>query len=137
MSESNTALPIVRRLFEALRDHDLDTARGLLAPDVAYHLLNLVPSHQRTWHGIEDFLSLETSIDAATDHSYQSTIEALYPAGDELVIVHGSTAASIAGRSCSGLNWVMVARVVDGIVVQMVDTAETALDEFWRPRKTH
>lgn len=133
---AGSAMDVVGRLFAALSSHDLDTARQLVAPDVAYHLLNFVPSHQRTWHGVDDFIGLETSIDAATNNTYTSTVVAQYPAGTELVIVHGATGATFAGRTCEDMNWVIVARVIDGVVVQMVDTAETALDEFWRPVRT-
>jgi ketosteroid isomerase-like protein len=130
-----SAFDIVNRAFAAMSANDLDTLRPLMSPDVAYHLVNMIPSHQRMWNGFEEFEGLERGIQASTKNTYQSKVVALHAAGPELVIVHGQTSATFDGRSCHEMNWVIVARVLDNVIVQMVDTPETALDEFWRPRK--
>jgi ketosteroid isomerase-like protein len=130
------AFDIVNRAFAAMSANDLDTVRELMSPDVAYHLVNKIPSHQRMWNGFDEFEALEHGIQASTKNTYQSAVVALHAAGPELVIVHGQTSATFDGRSCHEMNWVIVARVVDGKIVQMVDTPETALDNFWRPPKS-
>jgi hypothetical protein len=48
------------------------------------------------------------------------------------VIVHAETRVTFDGRTGGG-HWVIVARVLDGLIVQATDTPETALDHFWRP----
>ncbi len=122
----------ISEAFRALAAADFDTARASFAEGLTYHLLNLEPRHQRTFAGRDAFLGLNTSIGETTGGTYHFEVVALHEAGPELVIVHGATSASFQGRSCERLNWVIVARVIDGLIVQMTDTPETALDTFWR-----
>ena len=131
----STAVDVVRRAFSAVDTGDLATTRELYATDVAYHLMNLKPTHCRTVNGLDNYLQMVGSTDTPTDGTFRYEILDLWPAGDELVVVHGASYASREGRRASGLHWALVARVVDGVVTQMVDVAETKLDEFWRPSR--
>ena len=95
-------------------------------------LIYLAPRHRREYHGREPFLGVRQQVDGASDGTYTFTIHDIRPAGGELVVVHAETHATVGGRSGGG-HWVAVARVVDGVIVQVTDTPATELDRFWRP----
>jgi ketosteroid isomerase-like protein len=132
MTEQTSASKIVDQAFTALAASDIEAARALFADDLAYHLLNFEPRHQRLYHGREAFLDLRQQIAGVSNGTYTFVVHGLYPAGSELVIVHAETTATFDGRTGGG-HWVIVARVIGGLIVQITDTAETALDHFWRP----
>lgn len=132
MSDTDSALDIVTKAFRALAVCDLEAARPYFAEGIQYHLLNRNPRHQRLYDGVDAFLDLRAQVDRVSNGTYTYPIHGIYPAGDELVIVHAETQATFDGRSGGG-HWVVVARVIDGLIVQVTDTAETALDRFWRP----
>jgi ketosteroid isomerase-like protein len=128
-----TAVDVVREAFSAVDAGDLTKTQELYAKDLAYHLVNQKPTHSRTWNGLDHYLQMVGSTDKPTGGTFRYEILDLWPAGDELVVVHGASSAICEGREASGLHWALVARVVDGVITQMVDVAETKLDEFWRP----
>jgi ketosteroid isomerase-like protein len=132
VSEPLSALEVVDRAYRAMAAGDLEGARPYLHADLTNHLLNYNPRHQRVYHGTNGTLELVQQIRVVTDGSYTFDILGLYPAGDELVIVHAVTRVSFEGRSGGG-QWVVVARVLDGQIAQIVQTPSTELDHFWRP----
>jgi ketosteroid isomerase-like protein len=132
MTEQTSASKIVGQAFQALATSDIEAARPFFANDLAYHLLNFDPRHQRVYHGGDPFLDLRQQIDGVSNGTYTFVVHGLYPAGSELVIVHAQTTATFDGRTGGG-HWAVVARVIDGLIVQITDTPETALDHFWRP----
>jgi ketosteroid isomerase-like protein len=132
VSEPDAAVDVVERAFRALAANDLEAAKPFFAEDMAYHLLNYQESHQRLFRGRDAFLELRAQVGNVTNGTYTFDMLGLYPAGSELVILHAATRATFDGRSGGG-HWVAVSRVVDGVIVQVTDTAETALDLFWRP----
>ncbi|MCU1345125.1 MAG: hypothetical protein JWL70_1391 [Acidimicrobiia bacterium] len=132
MSEALTPLELVTKTFEHLTACDLEATRPCLAEDLTYHLLNFEERHQRVYHGREAFLALRAQVDKVSGGTYTYLTHGIYPAGDEMVIVHAETQVTFDGRSGGG-HWVIVARVIGGVIVQMTDTPATALDHFWRP----
>jgi ketosteroid isomerase-like protein len=123
---------VVADAFRALAAGDPAGAHQYFAPDVAYHLLNLDPRHQRLYEGRDAFFELLADVSRVSDHTYAFAVHRVAPVGDELVVVLAETTATVDGRTGGG-HWVIVARVIDGVIVQMTDTPETALDRFWRP----
>jgi ketosteroid isomerase-like protein len=123
---------VVAEAFDALAAGDLAGARRCFAPDVVYHLLNHEPRHRRVYDGSDAFFELLAGVNQVTDHTYSFAVHSVAPVGDELVVVAAETTATVDGRTGGG-HWVIVARVIDGVIVQMTDTPETALDRFWRP----
>jgi ketosteroid isomerase-like protein len=123
---------VVADAFVALAAGDLAGARRYFSPEVVYHLLNQEPRHQRVYEGSDAFFALLADVNRASDHSYTFAVHRILPVGNELVVVVAETTVTFDGRTGGG-HWVIVARVIDGVIVQMTDTPETALDRFWRP----
>jgi ketosteroid isomerase-like protein len=134
--QEGTAVEIVRRGFAAVDAGDEPTIRELFADAVVYELVNLKATHSRTCSGLDDYLRMVGMTEAPTNGTFRYEILDLRPAGDELVVMHGASSGDYQGRQARRLNWVIVARVVDGRIVQIIDVAETSLDEFWRPSDT-
>ena len=99
-------------------------------------MLNHDPRHQRTYEGSDAFFALLADVNRVSDHSYSFAVHHITPVGNELVVVVAETTATVDGRTGGG-HWVIVARVIDGVIVQMTDTPETALDRSWRPPAAH
>jgi ketosteroid isomerase-like protein len=132
MPAPSRAEAVVADAFHLLAAGDLAGARACFAADVTYHLLNLDPRHRRLYEGSDAFFALNADVSRATDQTYAFAVHRIVPVGDELVVVIAETTATVDGRTGGG-HWVIVARVIDSIIVQMTDTPETALDHFWRP----
>jgi ketosteroid isomerase-like protein len=134
MSEPGNALDLVAAAFRALAACDLEAAAPFFAEDVTYHLLNQDAAHRRIFEGRKAFLDLRDQVARVSGGTYTFDVHGMDAAGDEMVIVHAETRVTFDGRTGGG-HWVIVARVINGVIVQMTDTPETALDRFWRPRQ--
>lgn len=132
MGEANDNAALVERVFSAFSAGDLDAAYPYYAENLQYHLLNFSPRHTRLYEGREAFFDMRRMIRNVTKDTWSFDIFSVTEAGPELVIVHAASHADYDGRHGGG-DWVAVVRVIDGVIVQITDTADTRLDQFWRP----